>query len=1254
MYFRAEFSIIALFFVLLTSGRSEELFKEGMWDLLTGPKQRQDNQEGRPKLEGFKIGALRAGEESWPEANLRFRFGAGWMVANSGPLAGLMKSYFHPSEKLAVAVFYTAMPRGGEEVVAEFLGNKKQQFTTMRLTGKIEAEGRAKELGMVILGLETKVGIGQREVGLIARMTKGGIGYIFTVTGPDMKSARAEFYRFVGTLSWIDKDKDFSVPAVAELAIPWAGLRIPCDGEWLTPQASEFPNGVSAARISRRLDVTAFDFRGMEMSLRDLTTALLGTMEIGQSGAYDMKESSWGSLPSMRVVPKPENLLKMGMYWEIETILREGILLVSLVTIVETNPELIIVHRKLLSRAEFTAAKGEAPVMTRPEDGAYAALFYNNVGLRAFENGKFGVASKAFERSVAFNGKDPNMVINLASSLNAQGRTKAALEFIEQGATAIPNHSGILLWKAGLLAKSGKAAEAAELYDKLYQEGMRDEAELGLWIQTLQTIGNHKRAVEVAKAMHGENGSLAWQRVLANSLWHAGDLAAAREHYVQLAVELGGEQDFVADYVALLVDAKAPKEAMELIERWEKEQEAPVAMLFSKGMAQMSLGRFKDAVLTFTALDESLPGNQTVREWLSQAQAMLGQGGREGLRDDIVEIELPSELARRAEETLGSIDAKKDYSGEGWVLLEDIRIWNWSKGEDARNTHRQRIRILDASGVSAYSTLYVPFQPNSERVTIHRMSVVSGDGGAPTHFRKEEIHVRDSGGQLADGSKVVCIPVPALKEGAVIELVYTKSLLGTADSYPMVTEIMPEGYAMVYGAIVFTGDLKPLRFLSNEGLELVTNDSWRAYVATHVRRSKGQSHLPRYLQWGRICWAGEADRTWKNEAKEYLKEIQGFMDDETFASQVVTELKLDGMPPQEAIRTVVRWMNLKFQYQGIEFGRRARIPAKGADTLSRGFGDCKDFSILLRAILRKAGVKAELALTHSGGLVRKEIASLDQFDHMVIYLPDQGGLVLDGTISNFNTPEALHSSALGVPLFRLEAEEPGFVIPKESKDGGERTTRIERDMEIDGSTGDLKVKEIVTIQPALAAGMRYLLSATPGAEHLKTMDQMMRNKVQRIQINEFVAHDVDDPFKPLRLELNYMVKSAFQKEESRLIGTIPIVMERLMMEVDQEHDRTLGMEIRMKESCDTINRIRIPEGMSWIKPEKTHEEIDSSEFFHAICDWTERDGFTQLKATLALRSHHGTAAEFTKFHEATENAFNLITRRVRFNLPTSK
>jgi len=86
------------------------------------------------------------------------------------------------------------------------------------------------------------------------------------------------------------------------------------------------------------------------------------------------------------------------------------------------------------------------------------------------------------------------------------------------------------------------------------------------------------------------------------------------------------------------------------------------------------------------------------------------------------------------------------------------------------------------------------------------------------------------------------------------------------------------------------------------------------------------------------------------------------------------------------------------RYVALEFGIYGFKPYPVAQTFARKFGDCKDKASLMVALLRAAGIDAQIALirTQHLGDILTQPASVSVFDHAIVYVPEFD-LWLDGT-----------------------------------------------------------------------------------------------------------------------------------------------------------------------------------------------------------------------------------------------------------------
>ncbi|MGC2745310.1 MAG: DUF3857 domain-containing protein, partial [Candidatus Angelobacter sp.] len=101
---------------------------------------------------------------------------------------------------------------------------------------------------------------------------------------------------------------------------------------------------------------------------------------------------------------------------------------------------------------------------------------------------------------------------------------------------------------------------------------------------------------------------------------------------------------------------------------------------------------------------------------------------------------------------------------------------------------------------------------------------------------------------------------------------------------------------------------------------------------------------------------------------------------------------------KEKISAIQEFVLRSTHYVALEFGIYSYKPYPVTQIYARRFGDCKDKASLMIALLRAAGIEAEIALvrTRSLGDVVAEPASIAVFNHAIVYVPKYD-LWLDGT-----------------------------------------------------------------------------------------------------------------------------------------------------------------------------------------------------------------------------------------------------------------
>jgi tetratricopeptide (TPR) repeat protein len=96
----------------------------------------------------------------------------------------------------------------------------------------------------------------------------------------------------------------------------------------------------------------------------------------------------------------------------------------------------------------------------------------------------------------------------------------------------------------------------------------------------------------------------------------------------------------------------------------------------------------------------------------------------------------------------------------------------------------------------------------------------------------------------------------------------------------------------------------------------------------------------------------------------------------------------------ERISALYSYVATRIRYVGVWFGAGRYQPHPAATVLRNGYGDCKDQTVLLSALLRSAGFKAHPVLTTPGVGVRlPDLPAPDQFIHEFVAVETKSGLM---------------------------------------------------------------------------------------------------------------------------------------------------------------------------------------------------------------------------------------------------------------------
>ncbi len=632
-------------------------------------------------------------------------------------------------------------------------------------------------------------------------------------------------------------------------------------------------------------------------------------------------------------------------------------------------------------------------------------LLLNSIGLLSYQRGDLAGALDFFAGAYRLHPADNAILSNYVETLTELGRTADALGVLEQHMVKYPANPDVRATQAKLLGISGQSEAARRLYTELFAAGYADEGALGEFLELATEDKAYDEAIQAVRLFALRRPTIDVQLTLATLYGEKGDYNTAIAQLLELSEQNPNNLDVAHRLARVLGDAERYDEALAITQRLIDSGQRGEVTLLLHGKHQLSAERYAEAKQTFEQAVQLHPHSEIAKELVKIAANQLGQGDNSALTTPIAAVEFPEAVRIAIQQA--PVQAAKSL--EKYGAEEQVRIVGVSfhRNQPLRTTVSRRIKIHTAGGVSQYNTLTFELNPMVERFYVNRLVVLDTTGKQVAEGSVDTYYVvDDSSTGVASNAKLVTVPVPGLKPGYSIECMVTREDRAPSEEFGFGEINLSTSVPVGVSAYYIEGDVQSLNYKTSVPLNVEVGANLLQCVTANppaYRAESKQQPIERFLP---IVWIGEAGSTWEAETHEYLKMVAGKLALEESTIQLATELTKGCTTNREKLAVLAEYTQGACTYHAIEFGRRARVPNSAAQTLSLHYGDCKDHALLLKQLLAGVGIPSELTVVNSSQRITPELPSLDQFDHMVLFVPGEavgqppneiGGLIVDAT-----------------------------------------------------------------------------------------------------------------------------------------------------------------------------------------------------------------------------------------------------------------
>jgi transglutaminase-like putative cysteine protease len=340
-----------------------------------------------------------------------------------------------------------------------------------------------------------------------------------------------------------------------------------------------------------------------------------------------------------------------------------------------------------------------------------------------------------------------------------------------------------------------------------------------------------------------------------------------------------------------------------------------------------------------------------------------------------------------------------------WMLLDD----QVGLADEARY-HRTVRKIVSVAGLENASEVEIEFDPGYQKALVHHLRIIRGGQVIdclkqvkPSLMQRENLWDR----RMLDGRTTALYILRDVRVGDVIDFAHT-----IQGENPVFEGRLSGRQYLAYGVPmmrrhfrIVAPENRPIQFTRRANAAPYTSRStphgieyfWDVFNLPSMTH---ESQTPAWhLHFPRIEWSEFRDWT---EVVRWAQHVYVLPDR---LSEAMEQLVAQWMPlnPDDRLSQALRFVQDSVRYLGMEMGAYSHAPRPPDSVFMRRFGDCKEKTMLLCALLRRLDLHAEPVLinTWAGASLVDQNPSPLAFDHVIARVKWSGQyLYFDPTVTS--------------------------------------------------------------------------------------------------------------------------------------------------------------------------------------------------------------------------------------------------------------
>lgn len=473
------------------------------------------------------------------------------------------------------------------------------------------------------------------------------------------------------------------------------------------------------------------------------------------------------------------------------------------------------------------------------------------------------------------------------------------------------------------------------------------------------------------------------------------------------------------------------------------------------------------------------------------------------------------------------------------VALSDTRVER-VLDSGLSSVHVQQIfYIATEQGARQYASQPVQYAPATQELRILRARVHKADGRIVEGTDGDDSRVADAATAMYYDVRSREVRFPGVEKGDVVELDYRITPTSATNPYgdyfgDMVVfrTSLPERLKRYVLIAPFGRKLNIVEKRMTAPASVTETNGERVYrwqernlpALVNETRGPGVTEIAPYVHVSTFA-------SWSDLGHWYAELIRPQFQLDSNLRDVAAQIVVGKKTEFDKIDAIYQFVLRNTHYVALEFGIYSYKPYPVTQTYERRFGDCKDKASLIIALLREAGIDADLALlrTRRMGEIDPHAASISLFNHAIVYVP-KWDLWLDGTAEYFS-PRELPIADQGAMALVVAADGTASLrhVPITRPEDNYTRRTVRAVLETDGT---IRFKGETYTRGEDAPGLRREYEITE-----RQRDSVRNNLAQvfpSVRVYDVRVHDANDPEQAVNVDFSGTIDSFADKKTATL------------------------------------------------------------------------------------------------------------------------